>query len=271
MTRTILISDEVARELGREQVDRMHGPEWQQRVRCWECDQWIEAADDVALLIVRVPEIDEATGGGLQTGVHAHPDCRPSQVLSLTLAEVDAIRAGRQRPDEGDLHTVDVVATTFETRDDSYIPVVMLSYRADLMLAGAGHDRVDLLTTSMLAEGWHQITSMTEPPGPGPQGYSVRFRHDRADPSAPGVLEVVNPSGQVDTEAHVVPTGLWRPAVVRAGRTVLIQGSQYLTDWQTKGRVAVKRAVRAGLLTGGVVPVELDGPGNVGAPGSVYR
>jgi hypothetical protein len=271
VTRTVLISDEVGRELGQEQVARMHGPEWQQRVRCWECDQWIEATDDVAMLIVRVPELDQATGGGVQTGVHAHPECRSSQVLTLTLAEVDAIRIGREHLDEGDLYSVDVVATTFETRGDSFIPVVMLSYRADLMLAGAGHERVDLVTTSMLAAGWHQITSMTEPPGPGPQGYSVRFHHDRADPSAPGLLEVVNPFGQVDTSAHVQPTGLWRPAVVRAGRTVLIQGSQYLTDWQAKGRAAVKRAMRAGLLTGGVVPVELDGPGNAGALGSVYR
>jgi hypothetical protein len=246
VTRTILISDEVARELGQEQVARMHGPEWQQRVRCWECDQWIDAADDIALLIVRVPELDDVPGrGAVQTAVHSHPACRSSQVLALTLAEVDAIQDARQRPDEGGLDAVDVVATTFETRSGgSYIPVVMLSYRADLIVADTGHDRVDLFTTSMLAAGWHPITSVTE---------------------------VLDPHGQVETEATVQPTGLWRPAVVRTGCTVLIQGSQYLTDWQSKGRAAVKRAVRAGLLTGGVVPVDLDGPGNAQAPGSVYR
>ncbi|SDN14537.1 hypothetical protein SAMN04488074_13643 [Lentzea albidocapillata subsp. violacea] len=271
MSRTILISDEVGQELGQEQVARMHGPEWAQRVRCWECDQWIEATDEAAVLIVRVPELDEATAAGLQTAVHAHPGCRSSQVLTLTLAEIDAIRGARQRPDEGGLDAVDVVATTFETRRGGIAPVVLLSYRADLTVAGAGPDRVDLLTTSMLAVGWHPITSASEPPGPGPDGYRVRFRHDRRDPAAPGVLEVLDPLGQVGTEAYVQPTGLWRPAVVRTGRTVLIQGSQYLTDWQTTGQAGVNRAVQAGLLTGGVVPVDLDGPGNVDVPGSVYR
>ena len=164
-----------------------------------------------------------------------------------------------------------MVATTFDTGRGSDYPVVLLSYRSDLTLGEPRAERVDLLTTEMLARGWEQIISVTEPPGPGPHGYSVRFRHDRANPSAPGLLEVVDPFGAVETEAYVQPTGLWRPAVVRTGRTVLMQGSQYLNEWQTKGRAGVKRAVRAGLITGGVVPVELAGPGNVGAPGSVCR
>lgn len=76
--------------------------------------------------------------------------------------------------------------------------------------------------------------------------------------SAAGVLEILDPLGGAETIAHVQPAGLWRPAVIRVGKTVLLQGSQFLTDWARSGRAGVKRAMRAGLLTGGVVPVELD-------------
>lgn len=274
MTRTVLVADEVAELLGDEQVARLRGPEWAQRVQCWTCDGWIEPEADAAVLLLRVPELeDRDTGAAPSFAVHAHPTCQPSRVVTLSWAEVEARRAAHAaaQPDAGeDPDSVDVVATVFDTGRGSGFPVVMVSYRADIMVDQAGPDRVDLLTATMLERGWHPITTLTEPPGPGPHGWRVRFTHAEGHAAAPGLLEVVDPTGQAETVAHVEPARYWRPAIVRTGQTVLVQGSNYLTDWARRGRADVKRAMRAGLLTGGTVPVELAGPGN-DVRGSVFR
>lgn len=58
------------------------------------------------------------------------------------------------------------------------------------------------------------------------------------------------------------PARLWRPAIIQTRHVVVIQGSRYLSDWQAKGRSAVKRAARAGLLAATIVPITLHGPNN---------
>jgi hypothetical protein len=273
MSRIVTVADDVAAQLGAEQVARLRGPEWARRVQCWQCHDWIEADQDTTVLLLRIPELEDPTTGATTSfALHAHPDCLSSQVLVLTAEQVRAHRASAvgDEPDE-DPDTVDVVATVFDTgRADQFYPVVLLSHRIDLVADEPGPDRVDLLTTGLLSHGWHQITTLTGPPAPGPAGYRVRFTHDQAHAGAPGVLELLDPSGLPETVAQIEPTRLWRPAVVRSGSTALFQGSHYLTDWATRGRAGVKRAIRAGLLVGGVVPVELSGPGN-NVTGSVFR
>lgn len=274
MSRTVSIAPEVVEQIGAEQAARMTGPQWTDRVQCWECGRWIEPTEDVAVGIMRVTEIEESvrTGtGGAAFGIHSHPACLPSQVLVLTMEELEAREAefGDDEPDHEP--QVDVVATVFESgQGDTGYPVVLVSYRTDLIVDGTGPDRVDLLTSALIGRGWHPITTLAAPPGPGPAGYKVKFVHTDLAAGAPGVLSVIDPAGNVETTAHVTPTRLWRPGVARTGRTVLIQGSRYLTDWATRGRAGVKAALRAGLLVGGVVEVDLDGPGDQG-PGSVYR
>ncbi|MBW4722398.1 hypothetical protein [Saccharothrix obliqua] len=271
MSRTVTIAEEVAGQLGDEQVARLRGPQWARRVQCWECAEWLAADEDAAVLLLRVADPENTgTGAGASFVLHVHPSCRSSQVLELTRDQIAARAAAAPTHRDDDPGQVDVVATVFDTGRGSAFPVVMLSYRADLIADRPGADRVDLLAGELLRIGWHPIRSLDEPPAAGPAGYRLRFRHDEPHAAAPGVLEVLDPHGRVETVATVDPARLWRPAVVRTGRCALIQGSQYLTDWAARGRAGVKRAVRAGLLVGGSVPVHLHGPGNA-VRGSVYR
>lgn len=263
MSRTVHIADDVAAALGSEQVARLTGPEWiDQRVQCWECDGWMSPGEDVAVLLVRVSDLDDpGTGAGLSFALHSHPACSPSKILVTTAAEIQARRGElpTQR-DEGD--DVDAVATVFDTGRDSAYPVVMFSYHADLIADSPGPDRVDIVVSALTSFGWHLVTTLAEPPGPAPAGFRIRFTHEQPAAAAPGVLELINPAGQVETAAVVTPGRYWRPGVAISGQTVLLHGSRYLTDWQRRGRAGVKSAVRAGLIVGGVLPVELRGPGN---------
>lgn len=268
----MLIADDVAAALGPEQVARLTGPEWDQQVQCWECDGWIGPDEDAAVLLLRVTDpVNADTGATVSFSLHSHPACSPSKILVMT---ADQVRARRpeldERTDQGDGTDVDVVATVFDTRRGTGYPVVLLSYQTELIADSLGPERMDLVVSGLVMQGWHPLTTLAEPPAAGPAGYRIRFSHEQGIAAAPGILEVINPSGQVDTVAEVTPGRYWRPGVVRTGQTVLIQGSRYLTDWQRRGRAGVKAAVRAGLLVGGVVPVELRGPGN-DVPGSVYR
>jgi hypothetical protein len=268
--RTVVVAPEVAAMLGVEELARLAGPEWTTPVQCWQCERWIQPDEDAALVVLRVTEFEERLPGSApQMGVHTHPGCLSSQVRTVSLAEIQARRS--TAPEDTGGTTVDVVATTIETEDGtSAFPVVMISYQADLLAAATGRDRVDLLASGLLNIGWHPITSLTRPPAAAPAGYRVRFTHLDGNATAPGVLEVIGPDGEVETSAGVAPTRFWRPAIIRSGRTVVLQGSHFLTDWERRGRAGVKKAIRDGLVVGGIVPVELNGPGN-DAPGSVYR
>lgn len=263
MTRTVHIADDVAAALGPEQVARLTGPEWiDQRVQCWECDGWMETGEDVAVLLVRVTDlVDPDTGASTSFALHSHPACSPSKILVTTEAEIRARRGAlATQRDEGD--DVDAVATVFDTGRGSAYPVVMFSYRTELIADSPGPERVDLVVSGLMSFGWHLVSNLADPPGPGPAGFRLRFTHERPAPASPGVLELLDPAGQVETAVEVTPGRYWRPGVAISGQTVLLQGSRYLTDWERRGRAGVKAAVRAGSIVGGIVPVELRGPGN---------
>jgi len=270
MGRTVTIASGVTEHLGAEQVARLRGPQWAQPVQCWQCDQWIPTDHDAAVLFLRVAELlDEPRRKGSSFALWAHPDCLSSQVLVLTLEQIRAHRAalaaaGAEAGPAEDTDDVQVVATTIPTpQGDAAYPAVLVSFRVDLALDEPDMtDRVDLVAAALIGYGWHPITTLAAPPAPGPDGYRVRFRYEGPGAAAPGVVEVIDPLGQIETSARVDPDGWWRPSVEHLGATVLLLGSQYLVDWANTGLDGVRDAVRAGTLVGGLVPVELVGPGH---------
>ncbi|MFE2755669.1 hypothetical protein ACFXGA_27080 [Actinosynnema sp. NPDC059335] len=262
MTRTIHTAPEVAELLGTEQLARMRGPDRPARVQCWKCGVRIDAAEDVAVSVLRV--VDPAAKPGVGTvsaAVQTHPACLPSLVLEVTPAQLARIQAAARPPaDEGQDHDdeadLDLLATIAGSAERPY-PLLLLSYRSDVTVERPAGDRVDLLTSTYLSAGWHPVTTLAEPPGPAPAGHRVLFHHELPDHDAPGVLAVIGSHG-VDTTAAVTPQELWRPLARAYGWTVVVHGTNYLAD----GPEGLERAVRSGLLVGGRVPVDLDGPGN---------
>lgn len=264
--RTVIIAPEVAELLGAEQVERLRSTVWEQRVQCWECDGWIGTDEPAAVVVLRPADI----AGAVDIAVHAHPEHARSEIRAVPQAEFrrrkqqrrDAAKAAGLRgllPDGEP--SVDVVATTLDSGKNDEFGAVLISHRAELLLADSP-GRVDGLVSVLLGQGWELFSSITTPPVAELPGWSARFTHEQPGAAAPGVFELIAPDGSVETSAQVQPSRLWRPAVVRSGRAAVVQGSRFLTDWTTKGRTAVKRAARAGLLVASVVPVRVVGPGN---------
>lgn len=264
--RKVMIADIVAAALGDEQVERLQSDTWDKRLDCWDCGAPIDAGETATILILRV-----ANDPNLQFVVHAHPACSPkSEIRELTqeqIAERKQLHAdvnaaaellGLPKDDEPD---VDIVATVLDTGKGSGFPVALISHRAEILL-GDGPDRVDGLVSVLLEHGWELFSDITTSPTSMARGWSARFTHEDGYSAAPGLFEVISPFGEVETSAYVQPARLWRPALVRSGHVVLVQGSRFLADWDKKGRVALKKAARAGGLVATAVPVQLVGPGN---------
>lgn len=254
--RQVEIAAEVAAELGAEQVARLTDGTWDERVQCWDCGGWIEAAEPAAVLLLET----EGTGP-VRFGTFAHPSCGRSEIRAVSAAEMAANKAAAAQDPEDTGSSLDAVATVWPLGESAY-PVVLFSYRGDVLRHG-GPERQDGLVAALLEHGWHLVTTLdTADHRAGPAGYRLRFTHEQPNSTAPGLLELINPHGQVETTVHIQPAGYWRPALVRTGRAMVVHGSRYLGDWASKGRRAVKHAARAGSLVGGIVPVELVGPGN---------
>lgn len=260
--REVQISAEVAAVLGGEQCARLRGEDWNVRVQCWDCDGWLEP-DDPAVVLVLAPD-DDVAGGVVEFAVHAHCTCARSEIRRLAAAELKARRDGRGTETDGSTD-IQMVATVWDTGRGTAYPAVLISYNAEMMFNPGSVERIDAIVTALLAQGWHLVTDLSAPAPAGPAGWQLRFTHDEGHASAPGLLELIEPGYGVVTAAHVEPARLWRPAVLRTGTAVVIHGSRYLTEWQTRGRTAVKRAARSGALVGGIIPVTLHGPGNTGA------
>lgn len=257
MSRTVLMSPEVAALVGPEQAARMRGPAWSQRIQCFECGGWIEAHQDTALSVLRVLDpAAPADAGGVSHGVQHHPGCAPSRVVDLTPEELARHLADPHAVQPATDDT-DVLLTVGGIHTGPF-PLVLVSYRSDLMVERPGGDRVDVLTSSYLAQGWHPVLSLADPPGPAPSGYRLRFTHESPDEDAPGLVEILGRDGTVETAAVVEPMILWRPLARRHRRVAVVHGTNYLAD----GPEGLDRAVRSGLLVGGRVPVDLAGPGN---------
>lgn len=246
--RTVDIHPAVAGVLGAEQVTRLRSQTWDERLQCWECDRWLDAIEPAAVLVLDVVDV------GQRFAVFTHPGCAASQVRASSTAEIRARRTDRvdtdgQGPDEGT--DVDVVTTVWPAAAGPW-PVLMISLHQDVPLDQGGPDRVDALVAALTGIGWHPVITLDAPPAQGPTGYRVRF----VEPA--GLVEVVDPTGQVETSGHVDAPQQWRTAVIHAGgRTGVLMGSRFLTHWDQHGPAGVESAVRAGLLVGGVVPVDL--------------
>jgi len=245
----------VAAELGSTQMARLASEVWDRPVQCWECRRKLDPAEPAAVLLI-LPE--DYGLGTVRFGVHAHPGCARSEIRKTTVAELVARRL--LSPDEPeDEPDVDVVATVWEygekgTEQFRAYPLVMLSYRSDLLAAGGGAERQDLLVSGLLAEGWHLVDGLDRTYPRAPAGYRLRFTD--CGPGEPGQLELISHRG-LETSATVQPGRYWKPMVAEARMALVVHGSQYLADWATAGRAAAQDAARSGALVGGIVPAEL--------------
>lgn len=268
MSRTVVMAPEVEALIGPEQAARIQGPAWSARVQCWECGHGIEADQNSTLSILRVVDPDRRSGEGtVAHAVQNHLHCAPSRIQNLSPTAFAQLQAGHAAdtnappPDAGD--DLALMATVGGTPEQPY-PVVFVSYRSDVIAERPGADRVDLLTSGLLARGWHPITTLLAPPPPGPAGHRLSFNHIEAADDAPGLVRLVDADDLIESSGVVTPFELWRVLVRQCGWTVVVHGSNYLADQDS-----LMRAVASGLLVGGIVPVLLDGPGN-GGEGSVY-
>ncbi|MEO6084460.1 MAG: hypothetical protein ABIQ18_15275 [Umezawaea sp.] len=237
-------------------------------MQCWECGHGIEADQDSTLSILRVVDPDRQPGEGtVAHAVQNHLHCAPSRIQDYTPTEFAQLQAGHAAdtttPPPGAVDDLALMATVGGTAEQPY-PVVFFSYRSDVIAEHPGADRVDLLTSGLLARGWHPITTLLAPPPPGPAGHRLDFRHVEPADDAPGQVRLVDADDLVESSGVVVPFELWRVLVRQCGWTVVVHGSNYLADQES-----MMRAVESGLLVGGIVPVLLNGPGNTGE-GSVY-
>lgn len=262
MSRAVHTTPEVVELVGSEQLARHSEPGRTGPVQCWRCGHAVAADQDVALSVLRVLDPEAPAGAGaVSYVVHSHPTCGASMVLELTPAQLAQLRE-LWRAADGDatgIDDLDVRVAVGGTSEQPY-PLVLVSFRADMTVEQPGPDRVDLVATVLTEAGWQPVFTLVTPPAPGPHGYRLRFHAETDDGNASGLLEVLGPDG-VETAATVEPTQLWRQLVHHHGWAVLVQGSNYLNA----GQEGVERAVRSGLLVGGRVPVDLDGPGNAEA------
>ncbi|NUT47093.1 MAG: hypothetical protein HOV94_07200 [Saccharothrix sp.] len=122
---------------------------------------------------------------------------------------------------------------------------------------------VDVDTVSTLvAAGWHVPERLHTPPRPGPHGYRVRFAHVQGHTTAPGVVDVLDPDGRIVARAEVTPLPQWRPLLLHTGTVALFVGSDFLTKDDRDGHAATVRAITAGGIVAGTLPVEVAGPNN---------
>lgn len=259
--RQLEISPEVFAALGAEQAERLRTEWGAQRVQCWECGGWIAPAEPAVVLLLVLAGVPGP--GQVQFGQHAHPGCAKSEIREMTSEEMEAhgTGLGLEPDDDPDKDGgVDVVATIWPTPNGGGYPLVLISHHGDV-LTQRGPDRQDLFVTALLEQGWPLVTDFAPQFEDGPTGYRVRYIHEERRSDAPGVLELVGPEGQVEVTAKVQPGALFLPGVIRLQRrAVVVQGSNFLTEWNAKGYVVANRAARAGALVGGLLPVELVGP-----------
>lgn len=135
-------------------------------------------------------------------------------------------------------------------------PALLISFREDVLI-DTGDKRVDGLVAVLSGAGWHAISAMDVAPGHAPDGWCVRFTVTDLE-SGRGDLELINPTGEVETEASVYDAQGWMLGVQHLGASAVIMGLRYLSNWLVEGTVAAtERAGRAGRLVGGIVPVTL--------------
>lgn len=249
--RTVEIAPDVAELLGPDLFARLNSGSWDQTVQCWDCGGLLLPSDPAVVLVIWPVDFGAGT---LQYAVHAHPGCSRSQVRRMTVAELDA--RPRWTVDTGPDADVDVVTTLWDGGDGTGYAAVLISFRDEIVLDLDG-ERVDGVVAGLSAAGWQPTSDLNVPPTARPEGWLLRFTVTDVD-AGRGMLELINPAGQVETEASVYDSLVWLLYVHQARSAVIVMGSRYLADWITEGHQrAAEQAAHAGRLVAGVVPVEL--------------
>lgn len=250
--RPVEISPDVADILGPELLARLTSDSWNEVAPCWECGRLLPP--DAPAAVVLLWPVD-AGQGTYRVPVHVHQGCGRSEIRRMTVAEIQVRR--ETQPDGPDAN-LDAVATVWDLGDGTGYPALLLSFREEVLL-GDGSDRVDGVVVVLAAAGWHRIDALGEVPGVGPPGWQARFAVTDAE-AGRGLLELINPAGELESAAEVYDAQAWLLAVSRVGASAVFMGSRYLSNWLTEGTVAgVEHASRAGRLVGGMVPVALHG------------
>jgi hypothetical protein len=253
--RSVQIAPDVADLLGATQTARLASDAWDETVQCWDCGQPVLPGDPAAVLVICAVD---AGASNLQFAVHTHPACAGSEVRRMTIAE---LRARPEFPDDTATSLdadLDVAATLWVRGDGSAYPAVFISFRAEVLL-DAGDEPRDGVVAGLTAIGWHPTRTPDDVPPAAPAGWWIRFGVVDVEAGL-GLLELINPAGQVETEARVQDALPWLAAVYRSGATAVFQGSRYLAPpvWLAEGTIAAARqAAHAGRLVGGTLPVHL--------------
>jgi hypothetical protein len=246
--RPVEIFPDVAGVLGPELVDRMTGDAWDEVVQCWECGQLLLPDEPAAVLLLWPVD---AAGGTVQLPVQVHRNCARSEIRRTTVAALRARTAPQLAGPDADL---DVVATVWDLGDGTGYPALFISFREEILL-GEGAERVDGVVAALTMSGWHPVGTLGVVPAAAPPGWHALFGVIDLD-SGRGHLEVINPGGEVETEASVYDAQGWLLAVQQLGGSAVFMGSRYLSNWLIEGPVAgAERATRTGRLVGGLVPV----------------
>ncbi|WP_394622337.1 hypothetical protein JNUCC0626_50240 (plasmid) [Lentzea sp. JNUCC 0626] len=250
MMRPVEISPDVAGVLGPELVDRMTSDAWDQVVQCWECGRLLPPEEPAAVLLLWPVD---AAAGTVQLPVQVHQNCARSEIRRTTVAELQARTVSQPAGPDADL---DVVATMWDLGDGTGYPALFISFRDEVLL-GDGPERIDGVVAALTMFGWHPVDALAVVPGLAPHGWRARFGIVDFE-AGRGRLELINPGGEVETEATVYDAQGWLLAVQQLGGSAVIMGSKYLSNWLIEGAVvAADRAARNGRLVGGIVPVTL--------------
>jgi hypothetical protein len=248
--RPVEISPDVADVLGPELVDRMSSDSWDQVVQCWECGRLLPPDEPAAVLLLWPVDAGE---GAFRLPVQVHQGCARSEIRRTTVAELRAQAAQRPTGPDADL---DVVATVWNLGDGTGYPALFISFREEILL-GDGAERVDGVVAVLTTYGWHPVRALGVVPELAPRGWHGRFTITDLG-AGRGHLELINPGGEVETEASVYDAQGWLLAVQQLGGSAVFMGSRYLSNWLVEGAVvAADRAALAGRLVGGLVPVTL--------------
>jgi hypothetical protein len=248
--RPVKIASDVAAVLGSELVERMSSDSWDQVVQCWECGRLLGPDEPAAVLLLWPVDAGEGT---LRIPVQVHQDCARSEIRRTTVAELRDRTAQQPAGPDTDL---DVVATVWDLGNGTGYPALFISFRGEVLL-GDGAERVDGVVAVLTMSGWHPVTALDVVPAHAPRGWQARFTVADVE-AGRGHLELINPGGEVETEASVHDAQGWLLAVQQLGGSAVFMGSRYLSNWLAEGtNAAAVRAVLDGRLVGGILPTSV--------------
>lgn len=259
------ISPEVAEYLGDVQAEAYRTDPRLQSGKCWECGQAADVADEPLSVIVRIQP--SSAGGELPVVRLAHARCSGSDVRRITQDELLA----HADPDslDGATEATASAMTWPPGALESGRPVVFMSFGNDVYSLTPTGDRIDIMTSYLLASGWEMATRLGRAPESRPAGWSLRFTTYPGLPPmmAPGRFELVGPGASEDypdihTEIDPLqPGGGWTEAAVRTGSVAVYVGPLAVERWTTgPDYPRVQRTAKSGLLTAATIPVTIQEP-----------